>query len=69
MVDVLILNLINPILFIKTILMKLQSALVFILALSLGLGACGGGGKSATDKRIKKQEKHRKKHPCPQLDC
>lgn len=49
--------------------MKLQSALVFILALSLGLGACGGGGKSATDKRIKKQEKHRKKHPCPQLDC
>ena len=25
--------------------------------------------KSSTDKRIKKQEKHRKKHPCPQIDC
>ena len=25
--------------------------------------------KSATEKRIKKQQKHRKKHECPQLDC
>lgn len=25
--------------------------------------------KSSTDKRIKKQVKHRKKHDCPHLDC
>ena len=25
--------------------------------------------KSATDKRIKKQKQHQKKHPCPQIDC
>lgn len=25
--------------------------------------------KSSTEKRIKKQEKHRKKHDCPHLDC
>ncbi len=25
--------------------------------------------KSNTQKRIKKQEKQRKKHDCPQLDC
>jgi hypothetical protein len=25
--------------------------------------------KSATDKRIKQQKKHQKKHPCPQIDC
>jgi hypothetical protein len=67
--DLLILNLINTILFIKRNAMKLHVALVFALALSIGLSACGGGGKSSTDKRIKKQEKHRKKHPCPQLDC
>lgn len=25
--------------------------------------------KSNTDKRIKQQKKHQKKHPCPQIDC
>lgn len=48
--------------------MKLKSTVLVVLLLSFGLGACGGG-KSSTDKRIKNQEKHRKKHPCPQLDC
>jgi hypothetical protein len=41
--------------------------------LSVGcLGNTEGPGKpkkSATDKRIKKQQKHRKKHDCPQIDC
>ncbi|MFL5730455.1 MAG: hypothetical protein ACJ75J_13285 [Cytophagaceae bacterium] len=30
---------------------------------------CSSKPKSATEKRMKKQEKHRKKHPCPQIDC
>jgi hypothetical protein len=31
--------------------------------------SCSSGKKSSTEKRMKKQEKHRKKHPCPHLDC
>jgi hypothetical protein len=39
---------------------------VFCLSIQYG---CKPKAKSATDKRMKKQEKHRKKHPCPQIDC
>ncbi|HSZ71604.1 MAG TPA: hypothetical protein VK750_02940 [Cytophagaceae bacterium] len=48
--------------------MKLKHVVAITLLLSICLGACKSN-QSATDKRIKKQEKHRKKHPCPQIDC
>ena len=42
--------------------------ILFILS-SFFAASCVGNGKSSTQIRIKKQEKHRKKHDCPQLDC
>jgi hypothetical protein len=50
---------------------------VIILLALLGITTIGHASseqtpkrkKSKTDQRIKKQEKHRKKHPCPQIDC
>jgi hypothetical protein len=42
--------------------------ILFILSGFIAV-SCVGSGKSSTQKRIKKQEKHRKKHDCPQLDC
>jgi hypothetical protein len=47
-------------------------ALLYLLVfLSAGMGttSCSTKKKSATEKRMKKQEKHRKSHPCPHLDC
>lgn len=46
-----------------------------ILGSFLSIGCLGNTSapgkpkKSSTEKRIKKQQKHRKKHECPQLDC
>lgn len=50
---------------------------VYILLALIGLSSVGYASteqtpkrkKTKTDKRIQKQEKHRKKHPCPQIDC
>ncbi|WP_018343772.1 hypothetical protein [Cytophaga aurantiaca] len=51
--------------------------ILFILSGFISVGCLGGTSasgpgkpkKSSTEKRIKKQQKHRKKHECPQLDC
>ena len=43
--------------------------ILFVLSGFIAVSCIGGSSKSSTQKRIKKQEKHRKKHDCPQLDC
>jgi hypothetical protein len=43
--------------------------IIAAFCLSVQYGCSSAKPKSATDKRMKKQEKHRKKHPCPQIDC
>ena len=48
------------------------SILASFLSASCMANTTAGPGKpkkSATEKRIKKQQQHRKKHDCPQLDC
>ena len=49
--------------------------ILFVLSGFISIGCLGNTStprnpkKSSTEKRIKKQEKHRKKHECPHLDC
>ncbi len=52
----------------KIIVLSILGSFLSVACLGSGL-APGKPKKSSTEKRIKKQEKHRKKHECPHLDC